>query len=35
VAALVAGVMTGAIDSLAQGVSDCIDFDSVTPCNGI
>lgn len=35
VAALVSGVMETAINSLASGVGDCIDFDSATTCAGI
>ena len=31
-AAAVAGIMTGAIDAMATGIGDCIDFDSSTPC---
>ena len=35
VAALVSGVLTTAIDSMAGGIADCIDFDSTSVCNGI
>ena len=32
VAVLALGVLTGAVELLAGGVSDCIDFDAGTPC---
>ena len=28
----VIAVMTGAVDGMAEGIGDCIDFDNVTPC---
>ncbi|OGO51718.1 MAG: hypothetical protein A2148_02830 [Chloroflexi bacterium RBG_16_68_14] len=31
-AAAVVGVMTGALEAMAGGIADCIDFDSVTTC---
>jgi Flp pilus assembly pilin Flp len=30
--ATVAVIMTGALDSMASGIADCIDFDGTTPC---
>lgn len=27
-----AGVLTGALNSMAQGIADCIDFDSTSSC---
>ncbi len=32
VAVLALGVLSGAVEAMADGVSDCIDFDSLTPC---
>lgn len=29
---LVLGVLTGALNSLMNGIGDCIDFDGITPC---
>jgi Flp pilus assembly pilin Flp len=34
-AALLSGVLTSAIDFMAVGVSNCIDFNSATACSGI
>ncbi len=31
-AAAITAIMTGALESMAQGVADCIDFDGTTPC---
>ncbi len=30
--ATVAVIMTGALDSMAGGIGDCIDFNAATPC---
>ena len=35
VAVLALGTMTDAITDMAGGISDCIDFDSTSVCNGI
>ncbi len=35
VAALLSGIMETAINSMAGGIRDCIDFDSTSICNGI
>ncbi len=32
VAVLALGVLSGAVELMAGGVGDCIDFDSLTPC---
>ena len=35
VAALLSGIFEIAINDMADGVADCIDFDSTSLCNGI
>jgi Flp pilus assembly pilin Flp len=31
-AAAVVALMTGALESMATGIEECVDFDSVSPC---